>query len=301
MKTPSLRAALFATAALAFAFATPAVAQDAQPATPEGSAPAKTDYAPVDADTVVATVNGEDITMGSLIAARINLADQYKALPNDVLLKGLVEQLIQQTVLGQASGGMTRQSQIELDNQRRALLASEQLDKIISAAATDDEIKAAYQAQYADAKPTKEWNASHILVKTEQEAKDLIDQLNNGADFAELAKEKSTGPSGPNGGELGWFSAGMMVKPFEDAVMTMEDGSIAGPVKTQFGWHVIKLNESRMKGAPSLDSVRDDIVTKLQNDAVEKAVNELLGKATVTRADLSKIDPAALSDLSLLK
>lgn len=299
MKNTVLRTSLLASAAFAVLFAGPLRAQDAATAEPT-PAPAPADYMNVDANTVVATVNGEDITLGNLISARLTLPDQYQALPNDVLLKGLLEQLIQQTVLGQAAGEMTLRDKLELENEKRAIMATSEIDKITATAVDEAAIQAAYDAQYANAEPTKEWNASHILVATEDEAKALIEELNNGADFAALAKEKSTGPSGPNGGELGWFSAGMMVKPFEDAVKEMKDGEIAGPVKTQFGWHVIKLNESRMKGAPPLDSVKDEIVTKLQNDAVEKAIAAMLADAKIERTDLSKINPAALSDLSLI-
>lgn len=297
MKTLALRSTLLTGAALSLLITAPLAAQDT------GTAPAaaeETAVMDVDANTVVATVNGEDITVGHVIAARLTLPEQYQTLPDNVLFDGLIEQLIQQTVLGQAMGEMTRRAQIQLDNERRAITATEKLDAVIATAADEAKIKAAYDAEYANAEPTKEWNASHILVETEDEAAGLIEELNNGADFAELAREKSTGPSGPNGGELGWFTAGMMVKPFEDAVMGMEDGAIAGPVQTQFGWHVIKLNESRMKGAPPLEEVQGDIIAKLENDAVEQALATLLESATIERIDLDKIDPSVLSDVSLL-
>lgn len=295
MKILALRSTLLTGAALSLLIAAPLSAQDAAPAPAEQAAAMD-----VDANTVVATVNGEDITVGHVIAARLTLPEQYQTLPDNVLFDGLIEQLIQQTVLGQAMGEMTRRAQIQLDNERRAITATEKLDAVIATAADEAKIKAAYDAEYANAEPTKEWNASHILVETEDEAAALIEALTNGADFAELAREKSTGPSGPNGGELGWFTAGMMVKPFEDAVMGMEDGAIAGPVQTQFGWHVIKLNESRMKGAPPLEEVQGDIIAKLENDAVEQALATLLESATIERVDLDTIDPSVLSNVSLL-
>ena len=118
---------------------------------------------------------------------------------------------------------------------------------------------------------------------------------------AELAREKSTGPSGPNGGELGWFSAGMMVEPFQDAVETLEVGAVSEPVQTQFGWHVIKLNESRAKEAPALDEVRGEIEMSLQQQAVEKYIDETLASAEVTRMDKSEADVSALSNMQLLE
>ena len=296
--------ALIAGAAIAFAAAGAIRAQDAAPAT---DAPAETPAeAPaamqdVTADTVVATVNGEDITIGHVVLARSALPQQYQALPNEVLFEGLIDQLIQQTVLGQAMGEMTTRAQIQLDNERRSIVAAEQIGKVVSEAVTEDAVAAAYEAEYSNAEPTQEWDASHILVETEEEAAALIEELKGGADFAELAQTKSIGPSGPNGGALGWFGPGMMVKEFEDAVTGMEVGAVAGPIQTQFGWHVVKLNDARMKGAPPLDEVREEIVSKLENDAVEQALATLLDAATIERADVTGIDPNVLSDPTILE
>ncbi len=287
MKLMPKPTALLASAALALAVAGPLRAQDDTPA-------------PVDADTVVATVNGEDITIGHVIAARFAMPEQFQSLPNEVLFEALVEQLIQQTVLGQAMGEMTRRAQIQLENERRSIYAADHLVKMVEEAVTEEAIAAAYEKSYADAEPTQEWNASHILVETEEEAEALVKELEGGADFAELAKEKSTGPSGPGGGELGWFGPGMMVAPFEEAVSGMEVGAISAPVQTQFGWHVVKLNDERMKGAPTLDEVRDEIVESLETDAVEQALKTLLGAADIERADIKAFDPEVIGDMSLL-
>ncbi|SMH45293.1 peptidylprolyl isomerase [Maritimibacter sp. HL-12] len=252
------------------------------------------------ADTVMAVVNGDEITLGHVIAARFALPEDYQALPNDVLLPGLIEQLIQQTVLGQAIEEMSARAKIQLDNERRAIVATEKLDEVISGAVDDAKVQAAYDETYADAEPTQEWNASHILVETEEEAQALVDELAGGAEFPVLAREHSTGPSGPSGGELGWFGPGMMVEPFEVAVADMDVGDVAGPVQTEFGWHVLKLNDARMKGAPALDEVRGEIEEQLENDAVEQALATLLDAATIERTDVEAIDPDVLSDVSLL-
>lgn len=288
--------ALLAGAAIAFAATGPLRAQEA-----ETAAETPAEMQDVTADTVIATVNGEDITIGHLVLARFSLPDQYQSLPNEVLFEGLIDQLIQQTVLGQAAGELTRRAQIQLDNKRREIVAAEEIGNVVAEAVTEEAIAAAYDADYADVEPSQEWDASHILVETEDEAKALLDELEAGADFAELAKTKSTGPSGPNGGALGWFGPGMMVKPFEDAVSGMKPGDVAGPIQTQFGWHVVKLNDVRMKGAPPLEDVRDEIVKKLENDAVEQALATLLDAAEIERADVSTIDPNVLSDASILE
>lgn len=294
------RSSLLIATALTLCTALPGIAQDtaapaAGTANDESAAPVV-----VNADTVLATVNGQDITVGHVIAARMSLPDQYQAMPAEVLFPGLVEQQIQQTVLSQAMGEMNRRAEVQLDNEKRAIVATEKLDEVIAGAVDEAKVQAVYDADYANAEPTKEWDASHILVKTEEEAKALIDELNNGADFAELAKAKSTGPSGPNGGELGWFGPGMMVKEFEDAVSGMAVGGIAGPIQTQFGWHVIKLNDERMKGAPKLEDVRGEIETTLQDDAVQKALKALMDAATIERTDTAGMDPNVISDSTLL-
>ncbi|WP_371170125.1 peptidylprolyl isomerase [Aliiroseovarius sp. 2305UL8-7] len=281
--------------AMSVAVALPVMAQET--ATAEDQAVEMID---VTGDTVLATVNGDDITMAHAIMVRASLPEQFQSLPDDVLLPGIVEQLVQQAVLGQAMGELSNRAEIRLENQRRELAANDKVEALIASAVTDEALQAAYEKVYADAEPTKEFNASHILVETEEKAKELIAQLEGGADFAELAKENSTGPSGPNGGELGWFGPGMMVKPFEDAVMTMNDGGISGPIQTQFGWHVVKLNESRMAGAPPLDDVRAELAAQIENDAVEQALNTLLEAATIDRIALEGIDPSKLRDMTLL-
>jgi len=282
---------------------TPALAQDTATETP--AAPATGEETPmmeVDADTVLATVNGEAITLGHVIATRSALPEQYQALPDEVLFEGILEQLIQQTLLAQAAGELSRKTQLELENERRALIAGEKLDSVMADALTEDALQALYDETYANATPDTEYNASHILVETKEEAEALIQQLADGADFAEMAKEKSTGPSGPGGGELGWFSQGMMVEPFEVAVMALKAGEVTpAPVQTQFGWHVIKLNETRDKPAPALADVAEDLVQKLQDNAVEAAVADLMKTATVERTDLSTIDVSVLRKDEILQ
>ncbi|MEO1797818.1 MAG: peptidylprolyl isomerase, partial [Pseudomonadota bacterium] len=125
----------------------------------------------------------------------------------------------------------------------------------------------------------------------------LITQLEEGADFAELAMEFSTGPSGPRGGELGWFGPGMMVAPFEEAVVALEPGGVSAPVQTQFGWHVITLNDLRVSPPPALSDVRADIVGQLQSERLEARMQEFMTSADITRVD--GIDPAALNSLNI--
>lgn len=254
----------------------------------------------VTADTVVATVGDTAITVGNLLVLKDRLPAQYQQLPNDVLFKGLVEQLVQQTVLADSvKGGLSKAEALAQANEERTFLASTALDRVAATAASEEAVKSAYDAEYAKAEPGKEYHAAHILVPTEEEAKALKTALDGGEDFAALASEKTQDPSGKgNGGDLGWFGPGMMVEPFEQAVMGMQPGQVSAPVQTQFGWHVIKLQEVRNAAAPTLDEVRPEIEGKLQQEAVEKKIAELTAAAKVTRVD--GIDPAVIADDSLL-
>lgn len=253
-----------------------------------------------DADTVLATVNGSDITLGHVIVARSQLPEQYQALPDDVLLDAILEQLVQQEVVASAvAEDMSQAMQIGLENERRAYLAAMALDAVGNADVTEEDVQAEYDAQYGDAAPATEYNASHILVETEEEAQSLIEELEGGADFAELAQEYSTGPSGPNGGQLGWFGPGMMVPSFEEAVFELEVGEISAPVETQFGWHVVKLNETREQDAPALDQVRADLVEGLRVARVDAYIEDLSENAEIDRPEL-EIDPALIRDSALI-
>ena len=271
--------------ALSLALALPLQAQDDAPS----------------ADTVVATVGDTEITIGHMIVLRSRLPQQYQQLPDDVLFQGILDQIVQQVVVGQAAGDLSREHALAIENERRALLASQLIEEVAEGAVTDDALQAAYDEAYGNLEPETEFNAAHILVETEEEARALIEELDGGADFATLAREHSTGPSGPNGGSLGWFGKGMMVPPFEEAVIALEPGAFSqDPVQTQFGWHVLILNETRVKDAPTLDAVREDLAAEVQGAAVDARVQELTDAAEITRADVSAIDPAILRDLSLV-
>lgn len=252
-------------------------------------------------DTVVATVNGTDITFGHMLMARAALPERFQQAPTDQLWDGLLEQLIQQEALAQSDKAKeTRRVGIALDNEKRSLLAAEAINAVASTAVSDEAIAAAYKAKYENADLGVEFNASHILVETEEEALAIIEEIQGGADFADTAKAKSTGPSGPSGGVLGWFGKGRMVAPFEAAVLEMEPGSISAPVKTQFGWHVIKLNETRAIAAPELEKVKATLEQEIQRDAVQAYIDGLVDGGDVTRMDRADIDTSVVNSLDLL-
>lgn len=165
-------------------------------------------------------------------------------------------------------------AQIEL--QYRAVLAQAVVsDWLRSNPATEAEIQEAYNAETLLA-PDLQFKARHILVETQSTAADLITQLDDGANFEELAKENSTGPSGPSGGDLGWFASNQMVKPFSDAVSALENGAYTKePVQTEFGWHVILREDSRNNEPPPLDSVRDVIKQNVEQGKFQEFLESL--------------------------
>jgi peptidyl-prolyl cis-trans isomerase C len=252
------------------------------------------------ADTVVATVNGTQITLGQMIALRESLPPQYQSLPDDVLFTGILDQLVQQEVLRQSVTGLSPRDKAMLENDNRGYISGVALQAIVQAAVTDEALQAAYDARFKDAPQMTEYNASHILVETEEEANALKAQLAEGADFADLAREHSTDTgSGANGGFLGWFGPGVMVKPFEDAVFAATVGEVAGPVQTNFGWHLVLVKETRLMDHPTLDDIRGDLASEIENAAIEAKLAELQSAATITR-DGEGIDPAILKNTVLI-
>lgn len=256
------------------------------------------------AETVVASINGTDITVGHLILAYDSLPDNYKSIPTEQLYQGLLEQMIQQTLLSQAASNPDAPAvRYAIENEKRLMLAGVAVNDLTDAQVTQDALRAKYADIYGaeGVDLGMEYKAAHILLETEDAAKDMIDRLSKGADFAELARAHSTGPSGPNGGDLGWFGDGMMVAEFETAVKALEPGAISAPVQTQFGWHVIQLNDTRPVTAPEFEEVQAELAADLQREVVETRIRELQEGATITKLEADKIDSAVIKDVSLLE
>ena len=252
------------------------------------------------AETVVATVNGTAITLGHMVALRESLPEQYLTLPDDVLFKGILDQLIQQETLKQATTDLTTRHQATLENEQRGYISGVAIQRIVEAAVTDEALQAAEDARFKDAAPQTEYNAAHILVDTAEEAEKLKADLAGGADFAELAKAHSTDTgSGAAGGDLGWFGLNVMVQPFEDAVVAATVGEVAGPVLSDFGYHLIQVKETRLAEQPTLEMVRDELAAEIENAAIEAKLDELTNSATITREG-EAIDPAILKDSALI-
>lgn len=260
-----------------------------------------TSAAAQDADTVVATVGETDITLGEMIITRAQLPQQYSQFPDEVLFEGILDQLIQQQLLADQLESVPDRVELALTNERRSLLAGEVINEISLEAVTEAALQAAYDEAVADMEQTQEFNASHLLVETEEEAVAAKERIDAGEDFAEVAKETSTGPTGPNGGNLGWFGPGQMVPEFEATVQSLEVGEVSDPVQTQFGWHVVTLNETRESALPTLDELRGELSNEIQTAAIDARLATIREGIEVTMPEEGAFDPAILKNLDLLE
>jgi peptidyl-prolyl cis-trans isomerase C len=265
-----LRKSLLAASLATVIFASPAMAQD--------SAPAE--------DPVLATVNGEEILESEVRATQQGLPQQYRQLPFEMLKADLLTREINQRLLMDAGSeaGLADDEEVkaQIAALERRLIAETYLDRALSDAITDDAIEAKYEEFIKTNEPEPQVHARHILLESEEDAKAIIAELDDGADFAELAKEKSTGPSGPNGGDLGFFNRADMVAPFAEAAFAMEPGTYSSePVQTQFGWHVIKVEEKKEGTQPSLDEVRQQLMAEISRDAFNTLVEDLRSDAEI--------------------
>ena len=288
---------LLAATLLASVAASAVMAQDATTPTPA------TEAKSYDAETVLATVDGNPITLGHVVALSNRLPPQYQNLPDDVLLNGLLDQLIDQQLLAdaQAAGpdGDPASIRLHLENERRGALAGIAAEAAVRDAVDDAKVQAAYDRQVEEFQPQPEYHAAHILVDSEDKAKALKAEIDGGADFAELAAANSSDGSAASGGDLGWFGPGQMVPEFEAAVTAMEVGQVAGPVQSQFGWHLIKLNDKRETSPPAIEEARPVIEDQLRQEALQARVAQLKEGATIEKPETGT-PAAAIRETDLL-
>ncbi len=234
----------------------------------------------------VATVNGKPIKQS--LYDYISKDASARGQTVDANVKGMiVEKLISSELIYQEAQrtGLDKQAdylaQEELS--RRELLVNTYLQDFIKKNPVSEASTKAEYEKFKKQMGDKEYKARHILVATEAEAKDIIAQLGKGGDFDKIAKEKSSDPgSKDKGGDLGWFSPGGMVKPFSDATVSLKKGGVtATPVQTQFGWHVIKLEDTRTAEPPAYDKVKVGLQKQLQQQQLEKVLTDLRSKAKI--------------------
>lgn len=248
-------------------------------------------------ESVVATADGHDVKLGDLALAFSGLGPQAAMLPPEEIFDGLKEQVVTETLLAAAAEaaklGDEPETKRRLEAVRRATLAETFIAREIDNRLTDEAVKAEYDKEIAAAPVREEVRASHILVENEDEAKAVVERLGKGEDFAAIAKEVSSDPgSGPEGGDLGWFTAEVMVPEFSEAAFKLEKGKVSDPVESQFGWHVIRLDDRRDVEKPTLEQVGPAIRQRLAQRFAGEIIEELRAKAKVE--DAATLPPPAI-------
>ncbi len=272
MKKSRFRAAVCALGLLTASYALPAVAQD---------------------DAVVATVAGEPITEADIQIALQDLSQQFQRVPAEQQRAAALSALIEIKLV--AAKAKEEGLADDPDFKKRVAflrdraLHEEFVRTKVAETITDEEIRSRYDKEVAATPPQNEVHARHILVKTEEEAKEIIKQLNDGADFAELANEKSEDRGGGgNGGDLGFFGPGQMVPEFEKAAFTLDVGAITQePVKSQFGYHVIKVEDKRVQQPPAFDQVKEQMRSVVMRERYVEMASKIRAEA-----DIEITDPA---------
>jgi peptidyl-prolyl cis-trans isomerase C len=244
------------------------------------------------ADPVVAVVNGAEIHKSDLDAAYQSLPEQYRQMPLEAIYDPLLERVIDsRLLLAEAEKrdiAKDPKVQAEIAQARDNVVRDNLVEQAIDKGATPERVRAAYDAMKSQPGfAFEEVHARHILVADEAEAKEIIKQLQGGADFAALAKEKSTDPSAQNNaGDLGYFRREMMVPEFAEVAFTLEPGAISKePVKTQFGWHVI-LVEDRRQTVPTFEEKEPELKEQISREIVNALLSDVRGGAKVERFNL---------------
>jgi peptidyl-prolyl cis-trans isomerase C len=248
-------------------------------------------------DSVVARVNGVDIKQSDLALAEEDLGADAQAATPDAKRDQLIAYLADIIMVNQAADKKKLADSPEFKRRlaflRNKLLMGYELQDEAKAAVTDEAMHQTYNEAVKSVGGQEEVRARHILVENEDEAKAILDQLKGGADFATLAKEKSKDPGAAEGGDLGYFSKDQMVPEFAEVAFKMYPGQLSNPVKTQFGWHIIKLEDKRTKQPPEFEKVKDQIENFLARKAQTEFIAKLRQTAKVERLDKPAADKPA--------
>jgi len=249
-----------------------------------------------DGNEVLATVGDQTVTLADAAMVYTTLPPEVEGVPADQLLTGITEQLVTETALYQKALDEGLDESKEMQNRlaaiRRSALAEAYLAKQLAERISEESLREQYDTMTKDHDGPQEVSARHILVETEAEAKKIIEQLEKGDDFAKLAAEKSTGPSGPRGGDLGWFTKDAMVAPFAEAAFSMEEGEVSEPVKTRFGWHVIKVEGARKQPPPAYETLAPQMRQQASQGVAETIIKEIRAETEVEPSE--EMPPAYL-------
>lgn len=245
---------------------------------------------------VIARIDGTEITQEDLETARAEIGEELSRIPAEDRRWRLVQYLIESQMMADAAEkeGLANSPEFKkrLDYYRDRALRDLYMEKKVRSNVTEAQAKALYDEQVAKLEPQTEIRARHVLVETESEALDVVERHNRGEDFAELAKELSKGPSGADGGDLGYFTEGQMVKQFEETAFALEKGEVSDPVKTEYGWHVIKLEDKRQQTPPAFKEVKEQLMSVLVRQEAEKAIGKLR-----KNSEVEIVDPAIKKEM----
>ncbi len=249
-------------------------------------------------DPVVANVNGIDILRSEIDEARLLLPERFRQVPVEDVFGMLVNTLVDSKLVAAEARKVNLHKDAKVVKQmariEEQILGRAFLVAYIEQRITDEALQEQYQKMIKEAAVKEEVSARHILLETEAQALEVVKELEGGADFIELAKTRSKGPSGPNGGDLGFFGEGQMVPAFSKAAFAMKPGETTKePVQTQFGWHVIKVDDRRTTQPPKLEEVAQELRQAVSREIVTAYLQELRKSATVK---LFNIDGSAMSE-----
>jgi peptidyl-prolyl cis-trans isomerase C len=233
----------------------------------------------------VVTVNGMAITYDDISMVENELMGLVGQLPERQRFETLVSFMVERLLAANAARAAGLENSAEVEKQisflKQKALQDVYVGQLLMERVNEARVTAYYQENIVDGPKQEEVRARHILVDSREEAEAVIAAVKNGGDFIELAKKRSKGPSGAGGGDLGYFDRDAMVAPFSEAAFKLKKGKISAPVKTQFGWHVIKLEDRRTKPTPALDDVRDQIYQILISEARRGIYEEMRQGADV--------------------
>jgi len=249
------------------------------------------------ADPVLARVDGIEIRQSHIDLAEADIGSGLQQSPPEVRREALITYLIDVALLAKAAEAQKLAQGADFDRRvafaRQKVLMEALLDKESKSAATEPAMKKIYDDSVAQNKPVAEVRARHILVETEDKAKEILAKLKGGADFGELAKTESKDPGAADGGDLGYFTEDQMVKEFAEVAFKLEKGALSEPVKSQFGWHIIKNEDRRDKPLPSFEQVKDQIESYLVRKSQAELVSKLREAAKIERLTQKTETPAA--------
>ena len=243
---------------------------------------------------LVAKLNGEDIYLDEVLRLVEKLPDEIRQQPLETYFDRLIDDIVDSRLAAAAGNeaGLTNDERVieQMSIAAQRVLAEAWINSELRKSITDEAVQQAYDIFVADEQSRHEVRARHVLVKEKAEAEAVIAELQGGADFAELAKKRSNGPSGPNGGDLGYFPRGAMVPAFENAAFALAAGSFTQtPVQTQFGWHIILVEEKRIAEAPTIEELAPQLRQNLISQNLGRLLDSLRTNARIERRPFADI------------